>query len=99
MNLLIPVNNFVSHRREGLQNFDFMVEWHIFKMTEIETGGEGGSNDRHSISRAPQVGKNVDVTAAKATREARRATWNLGTNSTFAIGLRKTTVSLDSRSM
>jgi hypothetical protein len=45
-----------------------MTEWHIFKMRERETGGVGGSKDRHYILRGSQVGKNVTV--GKATCEA-----------------------------
>jgi uncharacterized protein YbcC (UPF0753/DUF2309 family) len=37
----------------------------------------------------------VNVTIGKAAWEACRATWNLGTNSAFALGPRETTENLD----
>jgi hypothetical protein len=41
------------------------------------------------------LGGNFDVTIGRAACEARSATWNLGTNSAFALGSRKTTENLD----
>jgi hypothetical protein len=41
------------------------------------------------------LGRNFDVTNGRAACEARSATWNLGTNSAFALGSRKTTENLD----
>jgi hypothetical protein len=40
-------------------------------------------------------GLNFDVTNGRAACEASSATWNLGTNSVFALGSRKTTENLD----
>jgi hypothetical protein len=41
------------------------------------------------------LGRNFDITNGRAACEASRATWNLGTNSAFALGSRKTTENLD----
>jgi hypothetical protein len=39
--------------------------------------------------------RNFDVAIGRATCEASSATWNFGTNSAFALELRKTTENLD----
>jgi hypothetical protein len=39
--------------------------------------------------------ENFEITMGRAACEAYRATWNLGTNSAFALGPRKTTENLD----
>jgi hypothetical protein len=39
----------------------------------------------------PTLGRNFSVTIGRAAWEACSATWNLGTNSAFALGPRKTT--------
>jgi hypothetical protein len=41
------------------------------------------------------LGRNFDVTIGRAACEASSATWNLGTNSAFALGPRKTTENID----
>jgi hypothetical protein len=41
------------------------------------------------------LGRNFDITNGRAACEACSATWNFGTNSTFALGQRKTTENLD----
>jgi hypothetical protein len=41
------------------------------------------------------LGRNFDVTIGRAACEAFSTTWNLGTNSAFALGSRKTTENLD----
>jgi hypothetical protein len=41
------------------------------------------------------LGRNFDVNIGRAAWEACSATWNLGTNTTFALGPRKTTENLD----
>jgi hypothetical protein len=41
------------------------------------------------------VRRNFEITIGRAACEACRATWNLGTNSAFALGPRKTTENLD----
>jgi hypothetical protein len=41
------------------------------------------------------VGENFEFTIGRAACEAYRATWNLGTNSAFALGPRKSTENLD----
>jgi hypothetical protein len=41
------------------------------------------------------IGRNFDVTIGRAACEAGSATWNLGTNSPFAPGLRKTTKNIN----
>jgi hypothetical protein len=40
-------------------------------------------------------GEIFNVAIGRAAREACSATWNLGTNSVFALGIRKTTENLD----
>jgi hypothetical protein len=41
------------------------------------------------------LGQNFDITNGKAACEACSSTWNLGINSAFALGSRKTTENLD----
>jgi hypothetical protein len=41
------------------------------------------------------LGRNFDITNRRAACEACSATWNLGTNSAFALGSRKTTEKFD----
>jgi hypothetical protein len=41
------------------------------------------------------LGRKFDVTNGRAAYEASSKTWNLGTNSAFVLGLRKTTENLD----
>jgi hypothetical protein len=41
------------------------------------------------------IGVNVDINVGRAACEASSATWNLGTNSVFSPGLRKTNENLD----
>jgi hypothetical protein len=42
-----------------------------------------------------RLATNFEVTIGRAAYEAYRATWNLGTNSAFALGPNKTTENLD----
>jgi hypothetical protein len=51
---------------------------------------EISSNIRRAI-----LDRNFDVTIGRVACEASSATWNLGTNSAFAVGPRKTTENLD----
>jgi hypothetical protein len=51
-----------------------------------------GSNVGRAI-----LGRNFDVTIRRAACEACSATWNLGTNSAFDLGSRKTLIELSGR--
>jgi hypothetical protein len=54
----------------------------------------GGINFNINVGRAA-LGGNFDVTTGRAACEASSATWNLGTNTLFALGPRKTTENLN----
>jgi hypothetical protein len=54
----------------------------------------GGGGRPPPPSRAA-LEENFEIAIGRAACEAYRATWNLGTNSAFALGLRETTENLD----
>jgi hypothetical protein len=54
-------------------------------------------NEIYSDIRRATLGRNFNITIGRAACEACSATWNLGTNSAFAQGPRKTLIELPGR--
>jgi hypothetical protein len=71
-----------------LFNFELSI---LLLLTLLELGGRGDLYE--NIIR--HLAKILTVTVGRAAWEACSATWNLGTNSAFALGPRKPTENLD----
>jgi hypothetical protein len=58
-------------------------------------GGRTASGKILMLVWGATFGQNFDIKIGRAAREAPSAIWNLGTNSAFAVGPRKTTENLE----